>query len=367
MGEIPIYGTYLNWRVLIGAFFIFGMKIKFWNGKEIGLIIKNPALRKIMAVFENKKSKKKRIEKTAYNSFENSTLEGLLSKYGCPRRRYFYKETHPEYKIWFSGLPKDVQEKIESLTNNKGAGVQNRKRAAKLNKIKQFKLQKTYETFSVTREDREELERLLDSFCEFMKNDGRAEFTHKSDDGRKDSLDEEPTIVKLFSDFVARNSNNRCDETKPRAKGDVMFKSFPINIKITAGATNDNTMALSSVIYALFGKDYGTMNWKTILECVKTWLSTGDYNKEMDYYFLIVNKNDNKDMFWTSMKRLKQIEKNASNPPFQCNWNENREKIDRTWEDSFKFLWGKTRESYEDMQKQIDAVREIDNYINQVL
>ena len=95
------------------------MKIKFWSGKEIGLIIKNPALRKIMTAFENKKSKKKQVEMTAYNSFEDNTLEGLLSKYGCPRRRYFYKETHPEYKAWFAGLPGEIQIKINLLRDTK--------------------------------------------------------------------------------------------------------------------------------------------------------------------------------------------------------------------------------------------------------
>ena len=56
---------------------------------------------------------------TAYNSFEDNTLEGLLSKYGCPRRRYFYKETHPEYKAWFAGLPGEIQIKINLLRDTK--------------------------------------------------------------------------------------------------------------------------------------------------------------------------------------------------------------------------------------------------------
>ena len=57
-----------------------------------------------------------------------------------------------------------------------------------------------------------------------------------------------------------------------------------------------------------------------------------------DYYFLVVNKNNHSDAYWTSLKRIKTLVPNGNNLPFQCDWASNREFSGRTEEEATKYL-----------------------------
>ncbi len=55
-------------------------------------------------------------------------------------------------------------------------------------------------------------------------------------------------------------------------------------------------------------------------------------NTDRDYYFLIINKNDPKDIFINSLKGIQTLQPN--NLPFQCKWDNNREIIQRDFDGS---------------------------------
>ncbi len=55
-------------------------------------------------------------------------------------------------------------------------------------------------------------------------------------------------------------------------------------------------------------------------------------NTDRDYYFLIINKNDPKDIFINSLKGVQTLQPN--NLPFQCKWDNNREIIQRDFDGS---------------------------------
>ncbi|MDC8917515.1 hypothetical protein [Metamycoplasma hyosynoviae] len=60
-----------------------------------------------------------------------------------------------------------------------------------------------------------------------------------------------------------------------------------------------------------------------------------------DYYFLVINKENNRDIFFNSLKKLYELNTNGNNLLFQCVWNKNREKVNRTYEESKKLHYEK--------------------------
>ena len=50
-----------------------------------------------------------------------------------------------------------------------------------------------------------------------------------------------------------------------------------------------------------------------------------NYKHKKDYYFLVLNKNNNKHVIVNSVKGLKKITPNINNLPFQVKWNVNQE------------------------------------------
>ncbi|RKV31241.1 restriction endonuclease [Helicobacter pylori] len=59
-------------------------------------------------------------------------------------------------------------------------------------------------------------------------------------------------------------------------------------------------------------------------------------NTNRDYYFLIINKNDPKDIFINSLKGIQTLQPN--NLPFQCKWDNNREIVQRDFIESKNFI-----------------------------
>jgi type I restriction-modification system DNA methylase subunit len=61
-------------------------------------------------------------------------------------------------------------------------------------------------------------------------------------------------------------------------------------------------------------------------------------NPDADYYFLVVNKSQPGDVFWTSLKRLPALTPNGNNPPFQCNWSKNRIRTERSHSEAQSYI-----------------------------
>ncbi len=103
---------------------------------------------------------------------------------------------------------------------------------------------------------------------------------------------------------------------------------YPVNITTTK--TADNLNCKLGIYYALCGL-LPTFNneiaWEKYFQKLHKDLGK---NTDRDYYFLIINKNDPKDIFINSLKGIQTLQPN--NLPFQCKWDNNREIIQRDFD-----------------------------------
>lgn len=123
-------------------------------------------------------------------------------------------------------------------------------------------------------------------------------------------------------------------------------KLIPINIKTTyiVKGRSDNLNSKLGVYFALTGKAPefdNQINWSKYFMELKQNMQPNDE----DYYFIVINKNDTSDLFWNSLKQLKSLTPNGNNLPFQCVWSDNRQKIERTFEQAKKFILDNFAES----------------------
>ncbi len=111
---------------------------------------------------------------------------------------------------------------------------------------------------------------------------------------------------------------------------------YPVNIKTTTTKTADNLNCQLGIYYALCGL-LPTFNneiaWEKYFQKLHKDLGK---NTDRDYYFLIINKNDPKDIFINSLKGIQTLQPN--NLPFQCKWDNNREIIQRDFDESKNFI-----------------------------
>ena len=158
------------------------------------------------------------------------------------------------------------------------------------------------------------------------------QFSGKSNDGRINScIDENEVINVLVEKF-----NNRIKIPKIRMWYDILVFDYiygwiPINIKTTTTLTSDNTGNLAMCVHAYtdekldfnVNKTYenGKMS-KILIKKLKKKKFNKNYKK--DYYFIVLNKKNNKDVIINSIKGLTKLNSNVNNLPFQICWNKNR-------------------------------------------
>ena len=144
----------------------------------------------------------------------------------------------------------------------------------------------------------------------------------------------------------------------------------PINIKVSdveKGAA-DNLSCKMGIFYALTGCDPSDIeingrkfnnndSWETFSKMIDEYIGT---NKKEDYYFLVVNKKDIKDIFYTSLKTLKSITANGNNLPFQCRWKDNRTRVERSYNEAKDFILSTLEESF---RKRNSAKESFDKYV----
>ena len=156
----------------------------------------------------------------------------------------------------------------------------------------------------------------------------------KTRDGRINSALNEDNLVNLIS--------SQFDIIYPKKRDwfDFAFEIggvfYPVNIKITKLST-DNLNCKLGIYYALTGKIPhfdNEVRWKALFEALKQNLEPNS----KDYYFLIINKENTKDIFSTSLKQLFVLTPNGNNPPFQANWAKNRILVERDFEKAKDFL-----------------------------
>lgn len=112
---------------------------------------------------------------------------------------------------------------------------------------------------------------------------------------------------------------------------DYLYGWMPLNIKITTTKTNDNTSNLISCVYSYTDEKIDLLTFKNLNNNKMSLLlfeklKNKQYNKidKKDYYFLIINKLNTKEIIINSIKGLSYLETNLNNLPFQIKWNKNK-------------------------------------------
>ncbi|WP_240448902.1 restriction endonuclease [Helicobacter pylori] len=173
----------------------------------------------------------------------------------------------------------------------------------------------------------------LNEIAEFLKTNPY-NLSQPLQDGRLNSSVNEEEILNTIKHFFP------IQLPKAREWWDFSFKKndifYPVNIKITTTKTADNLNGKLGIYYALCGlvpEFNDEIAWEKYFQKLHKDLGK---NTNRDYYFLIINKNDPKDIFINSLKGIQTLQSN--NLPFQCKWDNNREIIQRNFTESKNFI-----------------------------
>lgn len=166
----------------------------------------------------------------------------------------------------------------------------------------------------------------LNEIAEFLKTNPY-HLSQPLQDGRLNSSVNEEEILNTIKDFPVQLP-------KAREWWDFSFEEndifYPVNITTTK--TADNLNGKLGIYYALCGllpEFNNEIAWEKYFQKLHKDLGK---NTNRDYYFLIINKNDPKDIFINSLKGIQTFQPN--NLPFQCKWDNNREIVQRSFIES---------------------------------
>ncbi|WP_208371744.1 restriction endonuclease [Helicobacter pylori] len=169
----------------------------------------------------------------------------------------------------------------------------------------------------------------LNEIAEFLKTNPY-NLSQPLQDGRLNSSVNEEEILNTIKDYFP------IQLPKSREWWDFSFEEndifYPVNIKTTTTKTADNLNGKLGIYYALCGlvpEFNNEIAWEKYFQKLHKDLGK---NTDRDYYFLIINKNDPKDIFINSLKGIQTLQPN--NLPFQCKWDNNREIIQRSFIES---------------------------------
>ncbi len=173
----------------------------------------------------------------------------------------------------------------------------------------------------------------LNEIAEFLKTNPY-HLSQPLQDGRLNSSVNEEEILNTIKDYFP------IQLPKAREWWDFSFEEnkifYPVNIKTTTTKTADNLNGKLGIYYALCGlvpEFNNEIAWEKYFQKLHKDLGT---NTNRDYYFLIINKNDPKDIFINSLKGIQTLQPN--NLPFQCKWDNNRGIIQRDFDGSKNFI-----------------------------
>ncbi|EMJ43190.1 hypothetical protein [Helicobacter pylori] len=173
----------------------------------------------------------------------------------------------------------------------------------------------------------------LNGIAEFLRTSPYS-LSQPLQDGRLNSSVNEEEILNTIKDYFP------IQLPRVREWWDFSFEEndifYPVNIKTTTTKTADNLNCKLGIYYALCGllpEFNNEIAWEKYFHKLHKDLGT---NTNRDYYFLIINKNDPKDVFINSLKGIQTLQPN--NLPFQCKWDNNRKIVQRSFIESKNFI-----------------------------
>ena len=167
-------------------------------------------------------------------------------------------------------------------------------------------------------------------------------------DGRHDStIGEDDVIDALLDAATSKGWNITCPnrgQTNNREWYDVKINEHYCNIKISeCTGKADNANAKKAIYYFLTGKPGNEVNSAESV-FFKEMKAAESPDKKRDFFYLVVNKTNTKDVFFVSLKGLNEVRVNPRNPPFQIVWENNKKPVKRDWEQAKEFLLEKYAE-----------------------
>ena len=159
------------------------------------------------------------------------------------------------------------------------------------------------------------------------------ECSSQNADGRINSCSDEDTIIRnLVGEF-----RDRIVIPEKRNWYDILIRDYrygwiPINIKSTTTKTSDNTGNIAMCVHVYTDAElnlrqentYNSGEMSSVLMC-KFRETKFNRNPKKDYYFVVVNKQNTRDIIINSVKGLTSLTPNINNLPFQVQWDRNRE------------------------------------------
>lgn len=176
---------------------------------------------------------------------------------------------------------------------------------------------------------------ILNDIVQYLQNLD-IKLSSKTDDGRINASINEGELIK---EIKVKYSINL-----PRKRSWYDFsitennEFFPVNIKVTKTSQTDNLNCKLGIYYTLSGlmPDFANeISAPQFFEKLKKNLAT---HTDKDYYFLVFNKTNPKDIFYNSLKGLQELQANGNNLPFQCRWDKNKKIKLRNFEEARDFL-----------------------------
>jgi hypothetical protein len=179
---------------------------------------------------------------------------------------------------------------------------------------------------------------------------GKVTVCENHEDGRVNSITDEATVIQLLKDKFGA----AVEEPKAREWWDVKLWRHPVNIKSSSyskGAA-DNFSSKAAVLWALT-----TLTEKQVAK-VRTWkafqtalFTSANGENNRDYYIITVNK-DNSTVHLTSLRSLQKLTPNGNNLPFQIQWKNNTQPVQRTYQEAYNFVIGAYKQS---VQKKVSV------------
>ena len=171
----------------------------------------------------------------------------------------------------------------------------------------------------------------LNSAVEYL-NTLAIEVNEDHEDGRVNSIADEDTII----DLLIERYGDAVEKPKARCWWDLKLFGHPTNIKSSNFNSGDNFSSKLALLYALTDipeEEIKANSWKSFQEKLKN--HKGENNR--DYYIIVLSKLDGK-VYLQSLKSLRKINSNGNNLPFQINWGNNTEPVERTYLQAYNFL-----------------------------
>ena len=163
------------------------------------------------------------------------------------------------------------------------------------------------------------------------------------EDGRVNSIADEETVITLLEEKYGDN----VERPKAREFFDVRLFGYPVQIKSSSYSkgASDNFSSKAAILYALT-----TLSEAEVMK-VRGWekfesslLQYTNEDNNRDYYIISVNKDDSS-VHLSSLKSLKKLTPNGNNLPFQIQWKNNIETVDRSYDEAYRFIIGAYKSS----------------------